>query len=794
MNAVDADQIVAVSSMGDEELSRFLKDRVISLTLEEVRSLPSKLGRDPTLTELHIFNIQWSEHSSYKSSKKWLKLLPTEGSQVILGPVEDSGIVRLGAHRGETYGIIISHESHNHPSQVVPYEGAATGIGGIVRDVLCMGGEVIASADPLRFGDPTGKNRDRSTYVASSVVEGIAGYGNPLGVPVIAGDVYFNGSFDENCLVNVVCMGLVKEKDIIHSYAPEGADGHDLIVVGKATDASGFGGAAFASLVLDEKEEDSNKGAVQVPDPFLKNILIRASRQVFRELREQHITAGFKDMGAGGIMCATSEMASDAGFGVDIDLDRIHVAMDGLTPHVIAAAETQERFCWIVPKSFSPRLLQIYNDEFQLPLVAKGAKASVVGTVTKERQYRLSHKGKVVCNPPIDEVTKGVSYERPFRERGRQAGKAVLDSRISLSEPADCRSVLLQLLGHPNICSREKIYKHYDTEVQGNAVITPGQADAGVIAPLRGSSFGIALSVDSVPRYNRIDPFQGAVLAVHEAMRNVACVGAVPTALTDCLNYGNPEIPEAFGDFVLGVKGIAEAARNLYYYPEEKKKSPVPIVSGNVSFYNMSAKGSSVDPSPIISCVGVMKDYAKAVTSSLKGTGSTLVLLGRVKDELGGSAYLELREQAEKTDGTERAGERLPQMEYGEERNKIYGLLEAIDQGTVAAAHDVSDGGLGVTLAEMAIQGGRGIDVDLAFTGLRPDRALFGETPCIVVEIRQGKEEAFAAIMEKRDVQVFNLGRTTKEGFIVRDEDRKVIEATVDEMEDAWKNGLGGIF
>ncbi|MDP7476501.1 MAG: AIR synthase related protein, partial [Candidatus Woesearchaeota archaeon] len=317
MGGVDT-ELIDIQGMSDNNLQQFLRKNAVSLKVEEARKIIELIGRNPSLTELHIFNIQWSEHSSYKSSRAVLKMLPTQAPNAILGPVEDSGIIELGKINNEKYGIVVSMESHNHPSQVVPYEGAATGVGGILRDVLCMGAKILATADPLRFGNP---NKNKTKYIANEVINGIAGYGNAVGIPNLAGDIYFNESFDDNCLVNVVCLGIVKEKDIIHSYAPKNAKDYDIIIVGKPTDNSGFGGAAFASLILDEKEEEYNKGAVQVPDPFLKNVLIRATYEVFREAKKQKVRLGFKDMGAGGIMCASSELCSDADFGAEINLD-----------------------------------------------------------------------------------------------------------------------------------------------------------------------------------------------------------------------------------------------------------------------------------------------------------------------------------------------------------------------------------------------------------------------------------------------------------------------------------------
>ena len=777
MGDVNSD-IVDVKGMKDSELADFLRKKAISLTLNEVKRAVSLLGRNPTLTELYIFNTQWSEHSSYKSSRSVLKkYLPIEGPSVILGPSEDSGILYLATVNGERYGLVISHESHNHPSQVVPYEGAATGIGGIVRDVLCMGARVIALADPLRFGNPFGKQKNKVRYIANGVVDGIAGYGNPLGIPNIAGDVYFNDSFDENCLVNVVCLGLVKEKDIIHSKAPKNSDGYDIIVVGKATDNSGFGGAAFASLILDEKDEESNKGAVQVPDPFLKNVLIRASEAVFEEVRKKKIPVGFKDMGAGGIMCSTSEMCDAGNFGADIDLDKVHVSMK-LPPYIIANSETQERFAWVCPPSFTPTLLRIYNEDFELPNVAEGAKASVVGKVTKKTGYILRHEGKIVCNANISSITKGIKYQRASKKPLRNFKEPPIKG------PADYNKILLKILNHPNVASKAKVYKHYDTIVEGLAVITPGEADAGVQAPIPGNKIGYALSVDANPRYSRIDPYLGAVNAVAEGMRNVAAVGAVPWGMTDCLNFGNPEKPEAFYDFEESVKGIAEAARKLYV---KGTKNPVPFVSGNVSFYNESATGKAVDPSPVIACVGRLEDYSKAITMKLKESGSVLFLAGERKNELGGSVYYDINGEI---------GANVPRIDFEKERNALYSVIDAISERLVLSCHDISDGGLGTALAEMVLGGeadGKiGVSVDIGFSESRADIALFSESPGFVLEVREKDAKSVEKIFSKYKTNLEQLGRSTSEPkFIVSSGSKKLIELDTDSLAKAWTTGYG---
>ncbi|KHO46491.1 MAG: phosphoribosylformylglycinamidine synthase [archaeon GW2011_AR3] len=772
----DGEQLetIPVKAYSDKELKEFLKSRGLALTVEEAKLVAKKLGRDPTLTELWVFNIEWSEHTSYKSSRDTLKMLPTQAKNVILGPSEDSGIVELGNINGEKWGVVISHESHNHPSQVVPYEGAATGIGGDIRDVLCMGAKVVALSDPLRFGNPHGPNKNKVRYIANSVIDGIAEYGNAVGIPNIGGDVYFNDSFDENCLVNVVCLGIVKAKEIVHSYAPKNSAGHDIVIVGKATDFSGFGGASFASLVLDEKEEDSNKGAVQVPDPFLKNVLIRATYAVFDEVRKQKLDVGFKDMGAGGIMCSTSELGSSAGYGVEIDLDNVHVSISDMPPYVIACGETQERFTWVVPPEFTPTLLKIYNEDFELGNVAEGAKATVIGKIIREQDFILKHRGKLVCRAPIKEVTTGIKYSRDLKEPKTSFREP------SIKEPKSFTKVLLKILSHPNVCSREKIFKHYDTSVQGNTVIAPGRADAGVIAPDEVAPYGIALSTDCNPAISRISPYWGAANAVAEAMRNVAAVGAVPAALTDCLNYSNPEVPEGFWQFVEGVKGISDAARFISRY--NAGNDPVPVISGNVSFYNQSSKGKAVDPSAIISCIGILDDYSKAITMDAKKSGSMLYLLGERKNQMGGSVYYSLFNEV---------GTNVPTLDFGREKNMIHSVVSLIGKRLVLSCHDISDGGLAVALSEMAMLGNKGMEIDLAFSELGIEQVLFGENSGFVLEIDKGQARAVEKLLESEDVPFWRIGTTKNEAKLtVRRKKMKLIDVKLEEMDTAWRSGL----
>ncbi|MFH1742206.1 MAG: phosphoribosylformylglycinamidine synthase subunit PurL [bacterium] len=773
----------------DGLLAQTLKSNGLALTLAEARSIRERLNRPPTLPELFIFDIEWSEHCSYKSSKALLKkYLPTTGAKVIQGPEEDAGIIELAVVDGERYGIVIAHESHNHPSQVLPFEGAATGIGGIVRDVDCMGAQVIGSADPLRFGDPNGKHAERTKSIAQGVIEGIWQYGNALGVPNLGGDIVFDSGFDDNCLVNVVAIGLVKERDILHSRAPASGVGYDLILVGKPTDYTGLGGASFASGTLDQSAEEENKGAVQVPDPFLKNVLLhrKANEAVWKRARELGLEIGMKDLGAGGIACASSEMGASAGFGIEIDLDCVHVAFDDTPSQVILCAETQERYLFAVPPEFTAEVLKIYNKDWDLPRICSNAGASKIGRVIQEPIMRILRGNEVVCDLPIDFVVEGISYKRESR-----ASQIEFPSS-SIPGPQDISQIMLRLLGSPNIGSRHHVYHHYDTEIQGNIIIRSGEADAGVIAPIDGNPAGMAIAVDGNPFYGKVSPYWGGATAVAEAMRNVAAVGARPTGLTDCLNYGNPEVPEDFWALEEGIKGISEAARNLY--DPKGSPDPIPFVSGNVSLYNRSVSGVSIPPSPIICCIGVLEDYAKAITMDLKNPGHVLLLAGDRFAELGGSAYERILGLPVSKD--------IPNVRYERERGLIYGTVEAIEQGLVSAAHDISDGGLLIALAEMILVTHPGSDFGLAIdlqgiiTDLRPDLFLFSESSGFVLEAQEKDVPAIERIYNDLGVNLQKIGSVTdhKKLSVTWSDKRELLNLSVREMREAWENALRGIF
>jgi phosphoribosylformylglycinamidine synthase II len=781
------ERIIRVSELSDDELSKVLQAKGIGLSVLEVRRIAQLLGRNPTLPELHVFNSEWSEHCSYKSSRSVLReFLPTEAPNVILGPQEDAGIVFFTHHAGKRWGLVIAHESHNHPSQVLPYEGAATGIGGIVRDVDCMGAHVIGTADPLRFGDPQGEHAERTKWIARGVVEGIWGYGNALGVPVLCGDVYFHPSYDDNCLVNVVAVGIVAEDEIIHSTVPPQAheEPYVMILVGKPTDDSGFGGSAFASKILSEEEQEEDRGAVQVPDPFLKNVLAmrKANHAVRERARQLGIAIGLKDLGGGGIACGTSEICAAANVGVEIDLNRVPQALPNLLPETIMCAETQERYVLVVPERFADEVLRIYNEEWDLPDLYQGAGAAVIGRILPDEPvYRVRQGDTVVVEAPIKVVTQGISYERPAEPR------PWTEPEPEFAMPTDLAEALVKVLSHPNVCSRAYIYRVYDTEVQGHAVIRPGEAGAGVIQPLEDCPAAMALAVAGNPLYGIISPYWGGATAVAEALRNVAAVGATPQAITDCLNFGNPEKPQAFWEFREAVRGLSDAARNLWL--KDYPGYPTPVISGNVSFYNESAAGRAIAPSPIVACLGTMPDFSRAVTMSLKYAGDPLYLLGPRRDELGGSAYYQALGLG--------LGAQVPQVCWELERAMLYAVIDAIQAGLVVASQDISDGGMIVALAEMALAAwqarGLGVEIEMAPAAgsLRLDRALFSESSGFVVEVRAGQEAAFEDLCRRYGLQPYLLGTTTPAPhLLVAYEGRPALHASLADLATAYYNAL----
>ena len=775
------------SAMDDREVEDVLARHRIGLRTDEARAVERMLGRPPTVVEAVIWGIQGSEHCSYKSSRRFLATLPTDGRHVMLGPKEDAGIVAITdgpsgkptsaeATAGKRWGLCISHESHNHPSQIVPYEGAATGIGGTVRDVACMGARVVGCLDALRLGD---LKSSETRAIAREVARGIAGYANPLGVPNLGGDTVFDASYNDGCLVNAIAVGIVREDAIIHSSVPEEARAcaYDIILVGKPTDRSGFGGASFASASLGAGMPEQQAGAVQEPNPFLERHLLASSYDLFDWLAAtgniHHVS--FKDLGAGGVVCATVEQVAERGFGAEINLDLVHTSIADLPPEVIACAETQERFCWMCRSTITQHILRHYNETWDLPHVAEGARASVIGRVTPSGLYRLTHGGQVVCAARAADIVKGLREERPTvpREPTSEEPRVQCNGeRVILTLPrgeipvvhATIGEVFRAMLSSPNAASVQPVILHYDKSVIGNTILEAGEADAGVIAPLQDldNFCGVALAVDGNPRYGRISPYWQGANAVVEAMCNVAAVGAVPRALTDCLNYGNPDVPEHLFDLAEGVRGIGDAARGVRMDAE-----PVPVISGNVSLYNCRPDGNAIAPSAIVCCIGVLPDAREAVSMQLKHAGSMLFLVGDRRDECGGSAYYHVLEEMGKLPRDSALGARLPRPDFAAASRAIHFVTGAIAARCVHACHDVSDGGLLLALFEMTLPqrklgGNIGVDaaLDALHSSLPSDVLLFSQTSGFVCEVPPDHADAFRALAAAKGVTVFLIGQT----------------------------------
>lgn len=756
-----------------DALNSLLKRHKINLSLDEGRQIQNKiLGRPPTVAECVLWSIEGSEHCSYKSSKVHLKSLPTKASNVLLPIGEDAGVVCVAKSKdGTPYGIAISHESHNHPSQIVPFEGAATGVGGNVRDVSCMGAEVVALADCLRFG-PLDNYKTR--WLSQGVVDGIASYGNALGIPNIAGNAYYGPSYQDNCLVTVVSLGIVRGDRILHSYVPKSAKGYVLVLVGKATDNSGFGGASFASNNLDE--ETANRGAVQEPNAFLERHLLKANTALFKHFADEGVLSelAFKDLGAGGIACASVELADGGGFGCRVNLDNVHVGMAGLDPSVILCAETQERFMWAVPKALVDTVLTFYNQTFALPDVSFGAKAVAIGEITDDGKYVVTKDGKVIVDAKASDVTAGLTVEREMIKP-----KPTFTRMTKTC--ADYNEALLELLALPDIACQKAVYEHYDKQVQRRTVIERGKAKAGLIQPFNSADYpleirktGVALSVYQNPRVNALDSYFGAKHAVIRAMEQVASLGASPEAITDCLCYGSPENPHHMWDFAAAVDAISEtlAEYHLIDYPSEC----IPVVAGNVSFYNATGDRSIV-PSPMISCLGKMANVDNACDNAFKQNDSIICMLTDDELNLSGSAYYAIHDAT---------GESLPNIDMALVEQRIHFIVEAVNQGLLLATNTIDSGGLAAALAEMSIKGQRGASIKLDDS--EPlEKSLFAESGGFVVEVARARFDALSMLADKRLVTLKMIGETTYNPRLVINQ---AIEAPIQTLTKVWRESF----
>lgn len=767
-----------------EEIARDAASFGLKLSPAEWAQIGERLGRDLTIAEAFFFDVSWSEHCSYKSSRALLKeYLPPMSHEVLLGPGEDAGIVKLGRWRGQEWTLVVAHESHNHPSQVLPVEGAATGVGGIVRDVYCMGADVIGCLDSLRFGDPEGPNRDRVRGIVRGVVQGIAEYGDALGVPNLGGEVVFHPSFDDNCLVNVVAFGIAPEERIIRSRVPEAArqEPYALILVGKPTDATGLLGASFASQVLDEAEAAENRGAVQIHDPFLKRVLVEATKQVWAYVEAHGLAVGCKDLGAGGLAGASSELVFAGGFGAAIDLDRVPRGVSDLEPHEVLCGETQERFVWAVPREHAAAIAKIFNEDFELGRVYPNACAAIVGEVTAEPVYRCRAAGETVLELAASIVEESPRLHRPRQARPEQPAAA--DPKA----PSDWRAWAAAELASYAAASRAPVFRYFDPEVQGRALLRPGEAGAGVCRPLPGEALGVAVSVDGNPTYGALDAYWGGALAVLEAVRNVVATGARPIALTDCMNFGSPEDPVCLGDFESSLKGMRDACHALARLSDPP--APLPFVSGNVSLYNYSSTGKAIAPSPIVACFGRLDDYSLAVSPRVKQAGDRLLLVGRRERAWGAPL------------GTSDAPRgRVPTPDLEEQAKQAQQILQLIGSKRLRACQDIADGGLLRAVWEMiALEdrtGPLGIDLDLApaLPGGPVHEQLLSEWPGFVLEVEPSQSEP--VLLELREAGLFavEIGAVTAESALrVRQGAAAVFELEVEAVRVAWAGRLESI-
>jgi phosphoribosylformylglycinamidine synthase subunit PurL len=661
------------------------------LSAEEFARACSILGRTPNLTELGIFAAMWSEHCSYKSSKVWLRTLPTSGPRVICGPGENAGIVDIG----DRDAVVFKIESHNHPSFIEPYQGAATGVGGILRDVFTMGARPVALLNSLHFGSP---DHPKTRHLVAGVVGGIGGYGNCVGVPTVGGECQFHPAYNGNILVNAMCVGIARADRIFYSAAA--GPGNLVIYVGAKTGRDGIHGATMASAEFGaEGGAGEKRPTVQVGDPFTEKLLIEACL----ELMQGDAIVAIQDMGAAGLTSSSVEMAGKGGLGIDLDLDHVPLREAGMTPYEIMLSESQERMLMILMPGRDAEARRVF-DKWELEFAA-------IGRVTETGRLVLRMHGDVAADIPVGPlVGEAPLYQRPWARRPPEPD--IDPAGLPERDPLDC---LKRLLSCPDLASKRWIWEQYDHLVQGNTVRRPGAADAAVIRvnaiSSNGSSNGgkaLALATDCTPRYCRADPVQGGMQAVAESWRNLTAVGAQPLALTDCLNFGNPEKPEIMGEFALAIEGMRAASLALDY----------PVVSGNVSLYNETS-GTAIWPAPVVGGVGLLADARQAVDLAFKQDGDALILIGETKGHLGASLYL--REIEGREEG------RPPPVDLAAERRNGDFVRLLIRQGRVVACHDVSDGGLLVAIGEMAMAGGRGVALGRPPPELPAHAWLFGE-------------------------------------------------------------------
>ena len=714
----------------------------MGLSDDEFAMVEKILGRLPNYTETGLFSVMWSEHCSYKNSKPILRKFPITGEKVLQGPGEGAGIVDIG----DDQAVVFKIESHNHPSAIEPYQGAATGVGGIIRDVFSMGARPIAMLNSLRFGE---LDNDRVKYLFKEVVAGIAGYGNCIGIPTVGGEIQFDPSYEGNPLVNAMCVGLIDHKDIKKGQAH--GVGNTVMYVGAKTGRDGIHGATFASEELSESSEEK-RPAVQVGDPFMEKLLLEACL----ELIQNDALVGIQDMGAAGLTSSSAEMASKAGSGIKMNLDLVPQRETGMTAYEMMLSESQERMLIVVTKGREQEIVDLFT-KYDLEAVA-------VGEVTDDKNLTLSHQGEIVAEVPVDALAEEAPiYHKPSAEPQYFRDFQSMTAEVPVIE--DYKETLVSLLKQPTISSKEWVYDQYDYMVRTNTVVSPG-SDAAVVR-VRGTNKALAMTTDCNSRFIYLDPETGGKIAVAEAARNIICSGAEPLAITDCLNFGNPEKPEIFWQLEKAADGMSEACRSL----------STPVIGGNVSLYN-ETNGEAIYPTPVVGMVGLVKDLKHITTQTFKNESDLIYVVGEAKVEFGGSELQKMLEG--KIFG------RAPELDLDLEQKRQQQILTAIQKGLVASAHDLSEGGLAVALAE-SLFGASKLGAKVKISG-EPVSELFSETQSrFLLSINPENQASFEALVE----DAICIGSVTADNkLVVATSDSKVLEADVEDLQTAWKGAI----
>lgn len=728
----------------------------LGLTKDEYQRILDILDRIPTYTELGIFSVMWSEHCSYKNSILQIKTLPRSGGKLLVSAGEENaGLVDIG----DGLAVAFKIESHNHPSAVEPYQGAATGIGGILRDIFTMGARPVAALNSLRFGKIDDVDVDsistRSKFLFKNVVKGIGDYGNCFGVPTVSGEIYFEECYQDNPLVNAMAVGIVKHNQTASATAA--GIGNPVFIVGSSTGKDGIHGATFASVEISE-ESDSKRPSVQVGDPFTEKLLLEATLEVIRS----GAVVGIQDMGAAGITCSSSEMSAKGRCGMEINLDKVPLRDENMSAYEIMLSESQERMLLVAHIGKEKIVKDIFN-KWDLNCVE-------IGKVISEDRIKIFYKDKLEADIPANVLVLGGGAPVYIREikKPEYLDETSSFDQNKIHEPADYNEVLLKLLSSPNITNKRWVYEQYDSQVRTNTSLMPG-GDASVIR-IKGTNKGLAMKTDCNGKYSYLNPYLGGMIAVCESARNVVCTGAVPLAITNCLNFGDPYNPEMYYQFVECVRGMGDACRFL----------GTPVTGGNVSFYNLS-KDYAVFPTPTIGMVGLIEDISKMMTSYFKNENDDIYVIGKDLHEIGGSEYLSRIHKTVKGDA--------PQLSLSNEKNLHEFVLKAVNKGLIKSAHDISDGGLAVALAECCIMGNRkslGCEIFIS-TVARKDFVLFSESQSrIIISAGIENKHKILDLAEKNDLYIESIGKTG--GSMLRI--NNFIELEIDNIKDSYYNSI----